>query len=122
MSRENHIRLAQANSGTSNFAGRQALSASAPARSPRRATSGSIRGSSGKTRLASSGALDLDQLLDLEAGVAQQGDHLAVREVELDRVVVGPLEPVHAELRPHQPLAGLAVLVVGRGRASAAPS
>ncbi|HEY2316744.1 MAG TPA: hypothetical protein VGH67_00470 [Solirubrobacteraceae bacterium] len=55
--------------------------------------------------------LDLDQPLDLEAAVAQQGDHLAVGEVELDRWrPVRPGHPVHPKERPRQPLAGRHVL------------
>src|SRR5579884_2014013 len=37
---------------------------------------------------------DLDQFLDLEAGTSQEPDHLSVREVELDGVVVWPFEAV----------------------------
>src|SRR5258706_16301008 len=49
---------------------------------------------------------DLDQILDLEAAAAQQPDHVAVAEVELHRLVVGPFEAMHAEVRPQQPLGG----------------
>ena len=48
------------------------------------------------------GRLQLVQRLDLEAGLAQQADHLAVGEVELDRRAVGvvPLDAVEPELGP----------------------
>src|SRR5688572_11060540 len=41
--------------------------------------------------------LGLDQLLDLEAALAQHANHLAMRQVEIDRVVVGDLDAVHAK-------------------------
>src|SRR6185437_11745693 len=47
--------------------------------------------------------LDLAERLDLEAAVAQQADALAVREVELHAVVVGPGDAVEAELRVDEP-------------------
>src|SRR3954469_17151531 len=50
--------------------------------------------------------LQLVQRLDLEAVLSQHAQHLAVGEVELDRVavLVVPLDAAEAELRPHQPV------------------
>ena len=68
-----------------------------------------------KRVVASRGGLQLVQRLDLEAGLAQQADHLAVGEVELDGGVgVVPLDAVEAELRPREAL--------GRDLAPRAPS
>src|SRR5690348_8648110 len=53
--------------------------------------------------------LDLAERLDLEAAVAQQADALAVREVELHAVVVGPGDAAEAELRVDEPLLDRAV-------------
>src|SRR3954468_11323241 len=44
--------------------------------------------------------LELDQILDLEAIRAQQPDPVAVCQVELRPDLSGPLNAVHAELRP----------------------
>jgi hypothetical protein len=44
------------------------------------------------------GRLNLEQLLDVETGTSQQGDHLSVGEVELDGVIVRPLEVVHPKI------------------------
>jgi hypothetical protein len=50
---------------------------------------------------------ELDQVLHLKAGASQQPDHIAVTEVELHGLIVWPLEPVHAEVRPRsRPVAG----------------
>src|SRR3954462_5840801 len=50
----------------------------------------------------------LVERLDLEAGLAQRADHLAVREVELDRGPLGvvPLDAVEAELRAREAVRG----------------
>src|SRR5436190_1840002 len=56
---------------------------------------------------------ELEEVLDLKPAAAEQPDHVAVAEVELDRVVVGPFEPVHAEVRPEQPVRGGQVVLVG---------
>jgi hypothetical protein len=49
----------------------------------------------------------------LEVAVAEQGDHLAWRQVEFDRVLAGPFHPVHAEERPQKLVARRDRLVVG---------
>src|SRR5689334_9158972 len=43
---------------------------------------------------------DLNELLDREPALAQQRDQLPVREMELHRVVVGPLDPAETEVGP----------------------
>src|SRR2546423_9820 len=43
-------------------------------------------------------SLDLDQIENLEAAVAQEPDPIAVAEVEVDVLVARPLEAVHAEV------------------------
>ena len=73
----------------------------APSRSPPPASAGAHSGvgsaRSGAARVRR--RLELDQVLDLEAVRAQQADPVAVAEVELDPVLVGPLEAVHPEVR-----------------------
>ena len=44
----------------------------------------------------------LDESLDFEPSCAQKVDPVAVSEVELDLVCVGPLEPAQLGLRPHE--------------------
>src|SRR5262245_17830719 len=56
----------------------------------------------------------LDQVLDVEPAPAQQPDHVAVTEVKLHRLVVRPLEAVHAEEGPQQPLGGRQAILVGQ--------
>src|SRR5215470_18342833 len=41
--------------------------------------------------------LQLDEIFDLKTAAAQQPDHVAVPEVEFHRLIIGPLEAVHAE-------------------------
>ncbi|MGH2679073.1 MAG: hypothetical protein ACRDG8_01090 [Actinomycetota bacterium] len=54
----------------------------------------------------------LDEVLDLESGVAEEPDHVAVGDRELHRAIrIGPLEPVHAEEVASQLLAGREVLL-----------
>src|SRR6516225_11802980 len=55
---------------------------------------------------------EFEEILDFQAAVAQQPDHLAVAQVELHRLVARPFEPVHAEVGPHQPLGGGPVVFV----------
>src|SRR5260370_20544216 len=47
-----------------------------------------------------------EEVLDLQAAPAQQPDHVAVTEAEVDGFFVRPLEAVHAELGPPQSLGG----------------
>ena len=68
------------------------------------ARSGGVEPSGGRTSMSSSISKPLR---------AQQRDELAVRQVELDRVVVAPLEAVHAEVRAQQAVAGRLVRRVG---------
>src|SRR5688572_24962166 len=52
------------------------------------------------------------EILDLEARGSQQADHLTVRDRELHRSpVVGPVEPVHAEVGAYQRFARREILV-----------
>src|SRR5262245_13922411 len=46
----------------------------------------------------------LDEVLDLEATPPQQAEPVAVRQVKLDARMVWPLEAVHPEGRPQQPV------------------
>jgi hypothetical protein len=49
--------------------------------------------------------LELDEIEDLEAARAEQTEAVAMSQVELDPPTVGaPVEPVQAELGPHEPL------------------
>src|SRR3954470_19599470 len=42
---------------------------------------------------------EFDQVVDVESVGTQEPDPVAVREVELDLRIVGPLDTMHAELR-----------------------
>src|SRR5271165_7136818 len=59
------------------------------------------------------GWAELDQILDLEPVGAQEPNPVAVTEMELDRRVVGPLEPVHAEVRTNEAIGGRDAIRVG---------
>src|SRR6266487_1085407 len=52
--------------------------------------------------------LQLPEPEDLEAVLAQKADPVAVLDVEVNPVVLGPFEPVHPELRALEPLPDLA--------------
>ena len=58
----------------------------------------------------------LDQVADLEPAPAQQPDHIAVADMELNRVAARPLETVHAEIRPLQRAGGWLVVLAGPGQ------
>jgi hypothetical protein len=58
---------------------------------------------------------ELDEVLYLQAAPPQQADHVAVAEMELHRLIIGPFEPVHAEVGPPQLLGGWLITVVGDG-------
>src|SRR5437870_4302691 len=49
--------------------------------------------------------LDFDQVLNLEAAAPEQAEPVTVGQVELDPRITWPLDPVHAEGRPEQPVA-----------------
>src|SRR4029077_6066711 len=49
---------------------------------------------------------DFDQIGDLESARTQQPDAVAMRDVELDAILVRPLEPMHPELAAQQSLGG----------------
>jgi hypothetical protein len=61
-------------------------------------------------RLRALCGLNLPQPLDFETAVAEQPDHVPVRKVELDTVVVRPLEPMHSELGPYELFGDLATV------------
>ena len=57
----------------------------------------------------------LKEILHLQAAAAKQPDHVAVTQVELHRLFARPFKPVHAEIRPQQPLGGGLIIGVGDG-------
>jgi hypothetical protein len=57
---------------------------------------------------------ELNQVLHLQAAVAQQPDHVPVAEMELHRlIIIWPFKSVHAEVRLQQPLAGRPAIAPG---------
>jgi DNA-binding PadR family transcriptional regulator len=58
---------------------------------------------------------ELNEVFHLQAATPQQADHVAVAEVELHRLIIGPFEPVHAEVGPQQPLGGRLIIGVRDG-------
>jgi hypothetical protein len=47
-----------------------------------------------------------DEILDREFIGPQEANQIAMAKVELHRRIIGPLEPMHAELRPQQSIGG----------------
>ncbi len=60
------------------------------------------------------GRVELDQVDDVEAGAPQQAEQLAVRDLPLDALRVGPLEAPEAALGALEGRAELLRLEVGR--------
>src|SRR5208282_6779623 len=52
----------------------------------------------------------LEEILHLQSAAAEHPDHVAVAEVELHRLIIWPVKPVHAEVGPQQPLGGRLII------------
>src|SRR5687767_10101239 len=64
-----------------------------------------LQGDEGIARRPRFRRLDFDQVLKLEPAMPEHSEPVAVGQVELDARITWPLDPIHPERRPPQPVA-----------------